>query len=177
MKLDDYYREVQHSADKEGKIEKAAISAYELDGDDGLYKLLGFNDSMLSKVDYFLLNDESVSLLELTDMKDTIAECRSQSEAVLDNPAIVKAKEKQQQVKKCWSPVFNEILKKWSGSIASVERLFRLFNHNQDVKHDYEFCLVVKSNDDPRACDAFTSYLKGTIRSFTVVKTCQLGDK
>ena len=116
LALQPFKQTMAHAA-REGYREASPLTAYKLDDNDGVAKALDFHAAMLNKVDYFLIANHNVQLIELSDL-DVIAR-ENHSHIRLNNPDL-SAREKNQISKELWREPKHEFMKKWSGSIAVV---------------------------------------------------------
>lgn len=155
--LTKYYSSIQHDACISNQIETSAINAVQLDGIRGLAKDLGFHSSGLSKVDYIRLHENSVFLIELTNLKEDIQECIECDELLKKSNEVrrcIKEVDKnglKAVQKKLWMEILEEFKGKWMGSIALYEQLLR----RNEVAEDpiYRLVVVLKNDTDTRERD------------------------
>ncbi len=187
INLSNSLKEIEHSPDKSGYIEKSSKKAYLLDDSNGIFSLLAFqHKGCLKIVDYIKCpnNDFSkVFLIELTDLQDDMREC-IECEALMqikssDIRKYIKTLDKNGlkiAQKKLWMETVEEIKGKWMGSIAAVERLLRI---NQEANHAiYHLMIVLKNNTDPKDLDLFRVELNNKLSGMTgkihILTTSQL---
>lgn len=167
-----FEQDVEHAV-RDGLRESADFSAIKIDNTDGLAKHLGFNSSMLSLVDYYCYSNQIIQFIELTDLEDSISECRSKCDeeiekAVCDSTIRLTQSEIRKIRRKIWKPVLLEFKSKWCGSIAVIERLYRKNNIIED-NPDYELLIICKNSTDILMLDILKTQLSGMMGN---VKVC-----
>ena len=167
---------IEHSADKNGYIEKSNRKAFLLDGDKGIFPLLKFQRKVCLKiVDYirYKSNDTShIYLIELTDLKNDIKDC-IECEALLRDTStdvrnFVKSLDHdglKRTQKKLWLETTEEVKGKWMGSIACYERILRIRNEN--IYPKYHLVIVLKNDTDPKELDLFKTELNNKLSGMT----------
>ncbi len=175
-----FVKRIEHSRGRDGEIEQSDCLAYKIDEADGLSQHLGFSSATLSKVDYFCQKENLIQLIELTDLEDDIHKCKCNLKKELEFEEQKKgkkltAKEIKSIKKKAWSLITNEIKRKWSGSIAIIERLYRknkLYNNDPS----YQILIVCKNKTDIRIIDILKTYLQGMMGKVIFCKTENISD-
>lgn len=170
---DNFQSDIQHARCRNGLIESSSCCAFKIDDDDGLAAHLDFNNSSLSKVDYFHKNNDQILLIELSDLDNQLSDI--QSVLIEAHRNSTTAKEKKEATKKAWSPLTFEFQKKWCGSIAVIERLYRK-NELISSNPDYQLLIVCKNGTDIRLLDGLCSRLEGMIKSVKICKTEDISD-
>ncbi len=171
---DDFMQIIEHAKDRSKHIERSTCYAFKIDDKDGLAQALGFSNTMLSKVDYFVKNDDAIQLIELSDLEDQIQKCRFNEiqQLATENTNKLTAKEKRFIRKTAWSPMTNEFKRKWGGSIAIIERLYRK-NRLCESDPNYQLLIVCKNQTDVIMLDALKVQLEGMMR---IVQVCRTKD-
>lgn len=159
-----YLRPIEH----EKGIEKSELTAYLLDNhkiDDkheikGIAEEIGFNSNMICKVDYFVEEDIHVQLIELSDLQNSFRQFAaeiSEPIAAINQDETIKDKWKREKIeaikKKAWQSLRDEFLKKWSGSIAVIERLYRKTNQSAETDPQYSLLIVCLNETDVKMLD------------------------
>jgi len=182
-----YLQPIKHAICMNGEREspKACLMAFKIDDEDGIANAIGFHAGMLNKVDYFLAQNHDIQLIELSDLEECTRNCHATIEKKLNKPRTAQNPISKQQerdiVKSAWKGVKCEFVKKWSGSIAVIERLYRKTNASSDVDPNYKLLIVCKNHTDVRMLDALKRQLSGmmgnvvicntqTLESFLIVK-------
>ena len=173
---DRFFKLIEHSISREKKIEKSECSAFKIDDKDGLAEHLGF--SKLSKVDYFSKNGDKIQLIELSDLENDINKCKCNlaeeiSKAEKKKGNKLNTREERPIRKQAWSLITNELQRKWSGSIAIIERLYRK-NQIVDNDPDYQLLIVCKNKTDIRMLDILKVQLQGMMKIVNVCNTKNL---
>lgn len=174
--LEDFLSEMVHALDSNNTREGTHVTAFKIDDADGIACKLGFHAAMISKVDYFRIKGERIQLIELSDMDTCATSC-------LENKKIAVAREAAHQGipesqlprriiarlrREAWSSVVNEFNRKWSGSIAVIERLYRK-NGILDDNPEYKMLVICKDSTDTRVLDDLLTLLTGMMGD---VKAC-----
>ncbi len=162
----DFLRQMQHAVGDDGKIEASNVDAFKLDDEDGIACHLGFNTSMLPKVDYFIENNHIIKFIELSDLEDQINKCNLE----MASAAGKTASEARKIRKKAWEPLTSEFKRKWCGSIATIERLYRK-NQIIEVNPQYQLLIVCRNKTDPRILESLRSQLQGMMGSVKITNT------
>ncbi|MDX9989790.1 hypothetical protein [Thiothrix unzii] len=175
MLEDSFIKEIEHAPCMNGCVEALGHHAYKIDGGDGLSENIGFNNGTLSNVDYFCKRDNDIQLIELSDLINSINECNVNMRSMLIDQQKKKGKklsstEEKKIRKKAWFPITSEFSKKWSGSIAVIERLYR---KNKVLSDDpnYHMLIICKNNTDIIMLDSLKTQLIGMIRSLRICTT------
>ena len=178
---DDYLQLIQHAKgeDKENEKPDESLMAFKLDDSDGIAKAVGFHAAMLSKVDYFLSNNHVIQLIELSDLAADIKQYNDNIEKILNHLKETQKKQidKSQEkdiVKEAWKDSKTEFMKKWLGSIAVVERLYRKNNESADTDPSYELLIVCKNHTDVKMLDGLKNQLIGMIAKVKICDTSTL---
>lgn len=164
--------------------------AYKIDSADGfgLSAELLFKNGQVSQVDYFVQQDKTIYLIELSDLTDDVQNCL-RTEVVIfgdDNNTILSTSQenfsqilgqlpnkfKKKVVGTLWSDVVSEFQQKWLGSIAIIERYFRLTNYLEIPK--YQLIIVIKNNQDIKELNFLKQNLSGMMGEVIILKTKQL---
>ena len=170
------FLEIMHHAKGDDEIiESSAVQAIKLDNPDGLGCFLGFNNSTLSKVDYYLQDDHVIIFLELSDLEEQIKECNIQFNVLKSEKIHLTTKELRNIRKKAWRPLTDEFKKKWCGSIAVIERLYRHNNHIQD-NPNYKLYIVCRNHTSSRMLDTLVQQLTGMMGNVKVTNTDNIPD-
>lgn len=176
----DFVKVIEHSRGIEGEVERSECLAYKIDDADGLSKHLGFANSLLSKVDYFCAKENTIQFIELTDLENDICniKCNIQKKIEFEEQQKgnkLTTKEKGAIRKKAWSLVTNEIKRKWSGSIAIIERLYRK-NKIYSDDPDYQMLIVCKNKTDIIMLDVLQRRLQGMMGTIVFCKTRNISE-
>jgi hypothetical protein len=175
--LEEFLLDMIHAPCIENINESTNTKAFKIDDADGLACYLGFHSAMLSKVDYFRMKGDKVQLIELSDMQESAMQClhdkqnaiaREVVAAGLQDESELPARVRKKIRKAAWSNVVNEFNRKWSGSIAVIERLYRKNGVTVD-NHEYKMLIVCKNSTDARILDDLLSQLSGMMG---VVNVC-----
>ncbi len=173
----EYFKIIEHSKCRDGNIEKSDLKAFEIDNIDGIAEKLGFKGNVVSKVDYFLEENLDIQLIEMSDLRENIKDCHSKIREDFANieQENIKEKykrEKRNKVKKeVWKSLKDEFCKKWNGSIAVIERLYRKTN-KLDENPNYRLLIVCKDGTDIRMLDSLTNQLNGMMGEEKDVQIC-----
>jgi hypothetical protein len=62
----DYLQTIKHASCELGLHESSDLQAFKLDDNDGIAKAIGFHAGMVNKVDYFVVENINVQLIELS---------------------------------------------------------------------------------------------------------------
>ena len=171
LDLQQYEQPMAHQRDIHDHVESCAQVALKIDDGDGIAAALNFRPSMLSKVDYCLLDHEQVELIELTDLSTTVERWQSH----LSEWSKLSRKEKREIRRKIWGEASHELRLKWQGSIAIVERLWRVQGFTADA--NYRMRLVCKNNVDARMLDEIETQLKVFLSGSHIQLTVLRSDK
>lgn len=159
--------------------ETSGLMAYKLDDADGIAEAIGFKTHVINKVDYFLELGLQLHLIECSDLQDDIARCHShigQALEKLRQDTSISEKWKREQLKvikkEVWQTLRDEFGKKWSGSIAVIERLYRRTNRPSDIDPSYSLLIVCKNDTDVRMLDALINQLNGQCHMGRSVIVC-----
>jgi hypothetical protein len=185
-----YLQTICHAADEEGETESSHLKAFKIDDKDGLSKALGFHDGMFKKVDYFvdyfLENQCIVQLIELSDLEETAQYykifIKDGYAALKQNaPERVISDEEEKAIQKeavavVWAIQKDELFKKWSGSIAVIERLYRKTQELGDADPTYRLLVVCKNHTDVKMLDPLRRQLSGMMGNVKVCDTKTLED-
>jgi len=170
-----FSKRIEHSICSAGIVESSSSSAYKIDDDDGLANHLGFTNCMLSKVDYFDNDEDDIQLIELSDLEECILSCSFNYQKSLTAEETRKGerlttKEMRPIRKEAWAPIVNEFKRKWFGSIAVIERLYR---KNKVLEEDpnYGLLIVCKNQTDVRMLDTLQVQLQGMMGKVEVCNT------
>ncbi|MEI6705500.1 MAG: hypothetical protein WCK96_00015 [Methylococcales bacterium] len=146
----DYLQPIKHASCELGLQESSDFYAFKLDDNDGIAKVIGFHAGMVNKVDYFLAEDINVQLIELSDLEESARSCQQYITDNLLNQENAQLTEyaKKKIRKEAWKPLADEFIKKWSGSIAVIERLYRKTNELIDTDPKYTLLIVCKNRTD-----------------------------
>ena len=159
-----YLQLIVHARCPIGEIESSTLKAFKIDDDDGIAKALGFHPGMINKVDYFVTNDTAVKLIELSDLKECMKSCDAYIDTELrrlqtDTGRAITQREEREVIKAAWKDIKVEFCKKWSGSIAVIERLYRKTNELGDADPSYKLLIVCKDHTDTRMLDTLKDQL------------------
>ena len=171
---------IEHATCREGLKESSACKAIQVDGNNGLARSLKFRSGMLSEVDYCRFSEHKIQLIELSDLENSIRLCENSlreelSQAEIEKGGELSEGEKKQIRKRVWESVTNEFKRKWSGSIAIIERLYRK-NKITDTDPEYQLLIVCKNDTDILMLDELKHRLKCTMRTVEVCNTEHLSD-
>lgn len=182
-----YLQPIKHAACVAGSYESPdePLKAFKVDDGDGIALAIGFHTGMLNKVDYFLADEHDIQLIELSDLEKCLRTCcDSIQEAIykLKTEQETITKREENDIVKCaGKDVKCEFVKKWSGSIAVIERLYRKTNELADADPNYKLLIVCKNHTDVKMLDVLRGQLSGmmgnvvicntrTLESFLIVK-------
>jgi hypothetical protein len=170
-----YLRVVEHKACQLGIIEASTVTAYKIDDSDGIAQAIGFHSGMINKVDYFSEHQSMVLLIELSDLDESITKCltsiqKSIHEWKLLNGKITK-KEENEIRKEAWKDIKVEFCKKWSGSIAVIERLYRKTNEPNHNDPKYKLLVVCKNKTEVQMFESLKIQLNGMMGTVEVCNT------
>ena len=171
----EYLKTIEHAKG----TESSKLTAFKIDDADGLAERIGFNSHIINKVDYFVELGLHVQLIELSDLRDDIKHCYANICVALekinqDSTISQKWKREQEKAirKEAWQRLRDEVFKKWSGSIAVIERLYRKTNPSIDDDPSYSLLIVCKNTTDVRMLDALTIQLNGMCGMVKKVQVC-----
>ena len=167
-----HLQSIEHAPCAAGIIEYSNSKAFKIDDEDGIAKAIGFHSGILNKVDYFVANNNDIQLIELSDLKESIQKCLDDiDKKLLPLNGNITTKEKSKIRKEGWKEIKTEFCKKWSGSIAVIERLYRKTNELGDADPNYKLLIVCKNHTDIRMLDALKRQLSGMMGNVIVCKT------
>lgn len=178
MDIEKYLEQIAHSVDAEGQIEETAQSGYKLDGSDGLSVSIGFPENQLSKADYLRFSGDEVEIIELSDLSRQLSEANQclkdlrEAHVSETGKSRIPAKIEKKFKKAAFSPIKAELAQKWSGSIATVERLIRL-KPELMTNPAYHYSVVCKNSNDLRAADHVISMMQGMCHRFKIINSKQ----
>jgi hypothetical protein len=146
----DYLQQIKHASCELGLQESSYLQAFKLDDNDGIAKAIGFHAGMVNKVDYFVVENINVQLIELSDLEESAKSCQKYIIDNLLNQENAQLTEAAKKIirKEAWRPLTDEFIKKWSGSIAVIERLYRKTNELIDTDPKYTLLIVCKNRTD-----------------------------
>ncbi len=161
----DYFVKIEHAKCSE----QSELSAYKLDDAEGIAERIGFNSNIISKVDYFSELEFHIQLIELSDLREQLKQCRNKSNYAkagfdaIDNDAGLSKKDRSKQKKalaeEAWQSLRDEFLKKWAGSIAVIERLYRKTGQSVDIDPQYSLLIVCRDGTDTKILDELNTEL------------------
>ncbi len=166
------------------KRESSHLYAFKIDDSDGVYdpygisEHIGFKGNIINKVDYFLENERNILLIELSDLRQDIQHCNAKIANFFEQieQEDIKPKYKREQkkeiIKQVWKGLRDEFGKKWNGSIAIIERLYRKINISADDDPTYRLLIVCKNETDIRMLDALVNQLNGMMGEAEDVQVC-----
>jgi hypothetical protein len=170
-----YLQTIVHAPCAVGETESSESQAFKIDGEDDIAIAIGFHAGMINKVDYFVANNNDVQLIELSDLEEYIQNCHVYIEKELKGLRAAKGeiskREENEIIKVAWKDIKVEFCKKWSGSIAVIERLYRKTNELGDADPCYKLLVVCKNHTDIRMLDALKRQLSGMMGNVVVCKT------
>ena len=182
---DNFIKTIEHSK----RIETSDLNAFKIDDSDGIAEFIGFSPNMIKKVDYFLENNHTVQLIELSDLRNQFNQCDIEIRVEIEkiqtssHKATYKTKMMNEAKRKAWQILTDEFFKKWSGSIAVIERLYRKTNQSPDIDPNYCLLIVCVNDTDiqiiQRLNDEFANILNGMMGKLMpvkVIKTNQLSN-
>jgi hypothetical protein len=164
---------LEHAICEEQFIERSDCEAIKIDDSNGLATHLGFGESMLSKVDYCSFVEHKVQLIELTDLEQSIDSCKKTHKTLTAQAKAEKdkltSKDHKRIRKQAWHIITDEFKRKWNGSIAVIERLYR----KNAIMDDPDYCLLIvcKNKTDIKMLDELTTQLMGMTGSVCVCNT------
>ncbi len=175
INLEDFMGEISHARGKDREFEKAGFHAIKLDDNDGISVALGFTNNMLNKGDYLHIDDDKFIIIEASDLRDQ-SECyfslvKEKTEKLKKEKDLKKLPKNLSKniEKECFSPIRAELSQKWSGSIATIERLCR--RNRLDIEPDYTYLVICKNDTEARIMDLIKHKMQGTIKNINVIKT------
>jgi hypothetical protein len=186
-----YFKQIRHSPSCSigtpkilRKRESSHLYAFKIDDSDGIYdpygiaEHIGFKSNIINKVDYFLENELNILLIELKDLRDDIQSNNEKIAIVFeqieqeDIKANYKRRRKKEVIAQVWKIRRDELIKKWNGSIAIIERLYRKTNVSVDDDPKYRLLIVCKNETDIRMLDALVNNLNGMMAETEKVQVC-----
>jgi hypothetical protein len=175
----DYIRTIEHSPDNTSKIETSHLNAFKIDDHDGIAKAIGFSDNMINKVDYFVVNNLDVQLIELSDLDNDVKKCltciEDETNKITETEQRKIRKREEKEIRqRIWKPIKDEFVHKWYGSIAVIERLYRKNNELGENDPTYSLLIVCKNKTDPRILDELKNQLSGKIANIEICSTKML---
>jgi hypothetical protein len=176
-----YLQTIAHAPCSAGRIERSNSRAFKIDDEDGIAKAIGFHAGIVNKVDYFVTNEKDVQLIELSDLKQDIQTCHVYIENELQQLRVIRGnditkREECRIIKAGWKEIKIEFCKKWSGSIAVIERLYRKTNELGNSDPNYKLLIVCKNHTDIRMLDALKRQLSGMMGNVVICKTESLSN-
>jgi len=182
-----YLMPIQHAACMAGEKESPGevLQAFKMD-QDGVANAIGFHAGIFNKVDYFLIHNHTVQLIELSDLKECIEKNHTYITKELDELKTAIEKESQLQgvpireittdekkeiVKTAWKKDRDELCNKWSGSIAVIERLYRKTIESPDSDPRYQLLIVCRNHTDIKMIDSLKNQLSGMMGNVKVCNT------
>lgn len=163
--LNNYLHTMEHDPCEKNNIERSNHQAYQLDGENGLAKNLGFHSSGFSKTDYVKTQGNKIYFIEFTNLRDDIKECISCDYDLKKSSTVRKyIKEENKHglklvQKKLWMEILLEFKGKWMGSIALYERFLRL-NNDYSCNPEYNLMIILKNDTDPKDKDLLENVLR-----------------
>jgi hypothetical protein len=176
---DQFLQIIAHASCSEGKFESSILKAFKIDDSDGIAIALGFKANMISKVDYFVSKNNDVQLIELSDLEKRVQSCLididkelGQLKDLNDIKGEPVTKREEKDIKnRAWKDTKDEFHKKWSGSIAVIERLYRKTGELGDADPSYRLLIICKDHTDVRMLDALKTQLSGMMSSVVICTT------
>lgn len=173
----EFLQAIQHKMCRNGNIESCDCIAYKLDEPDGFVTQLNFRPNSLNKVDYVTRSGHVFQLIEMTDLEDSIRDCKIDLDANLKIAEMKKgerltATDRSKIQKKTLIPITSEIKNKFFGSLAVIERLYRRRNV-PDIDPEFKFLLVVKNATEVKMLDEIKKRISGMA---TEVQVCNTKD-
>lgn len=174
-----YLRAIEHGKDANKIVEGSVCEAYLLDNykiDNrneikGIAEDIGFKNNMISKVDYFAEQGSHIQLIELSDLREQLKTCglkvkeaKASFDAINNDAELSKKdkfKKKEALIDDAWQSLRDEFLKKWGGSIAVIERLYRKTDQHADTDPQYSLLIVCKNVTDTKMLDELNTELGG----------------
>lgn len=147
--LDNFKQIICHEVGEgEEHAETSEIEAYFLDEQTGIGCSLGFPNNMLSKADYLHINEEQNQfiIIEASDLREDLNDCHLKLKE-LEEEAFAEYLIEKPKAKKLPKSIFKglrtkafygpkaEMMQKWCGSIAIIERLCRRNNLTATPKY------------------------------------------
>ncbi|EJK2420201.1 hypothetical protein ACJPL8_000046 [Vibrio parahaemolyticus] len=176
MDIEQYFEKIVHSVDADGQIEETQQFGYKLDGSDGLSVSIGFPENQLSKADYLRFTHDEVEIVELSDLSRQLLEANHFLQELRDahvretGKKRIPAKVDRRFRKEAFSGIKSELAQKWSGSIATVERLIRL-KPDLTENPDYHYSIVCKDSNEIRAADHVITMMQGMCNRFKIINS------
>lgn len=171
----EYLKIIEHD---KGTEKSDNLVAFKIDDPDGIAENIGFKTNTISKVDYFLEHDFNILLIELSDLKQVLHDCKNkiadEFEKIDQEDIKPKYKREKQKavIKMAWKPLKDEFCKKWNGSIAVIERLYRKTNIPADNDPKYRLLIVCKNETDIRIIDTLLNQLNGMMGEENDIQVC-----
>ncbi|MCX7067110.1 MAG: hypothetical protein NTW85_05395 [Methylococcales bacterium] len=174
-----YIKAIEHSPDNSSEIEKSVLNAFKIDDYDGIAKAIGFSDNMINKVDYFVVHNLDVQLIELSDLDNDARNCLTYIEEETNKiieveKRKIRKREEKEIRQRVWKPIKDEFVHKWYGSIAVIERLYRKTNELGEYDPNYSLLIVCKNKTDTRILDELKNQLSGKIANIEICNTKML---
>lgn len=176
LDLDGFYGEICHAKSRDQQIETSGVNAIKLDEKDGISTALGFTNNMINKADYLYIKDNHMIIIEASDLRNQSEEFyKLKKDTILKKEMELKPGEKlskkiKNEIEKgCFYPIRAELSQKWSGSIATIERLCRI--NNIDINPNYSYIVVCKDETDVRIMDLISHKMQGSIKNIKVITT------
>jgi uncharacterized protein YktA (UPF0223 family) len=171
-----YLKVIEHA---KGTEKSSNVMAFKIDDEDGIAEHIGFKGNMISKVDYFLEYDSTIVLIELSDLRQELITYGNTISGAFEKIAQedIKPKYKREKQivakKQAWKGLRDEFSKKWNGSIAVIERLYRKTNKPADVDPKYNLLIVCKNETDIEILDGLVNQLNGMMGENKSVQICK----
>lgn len=175
INIEDYVQRIEHAICENGLIESVEVHAFKLDDHDGIAVELGFHSAMICKADYFTITDQTVRIIELSDLEESA----QKSHQILQSLKVKKclelgvseltSKQLRPLRKAAWAEVTREFKSKWCGSIAAIERLLRKNNETYDPT--YRLVVVCKNSTEVNILDDLKTLLQGMMGPVKVCNT------
>ncbi|SJM94784.1 conserved hypothetical protein [Crenothrix polyspora] len=155
-----YFQSIEH---EKGSESAGGLKAFKIDDSDGIAESLGFNNNMINKVDYFVEKGLCIQLIELSDLQENFKTCNAEISGAIEKinrDQSIKPKQKREQTKairkNAWRKIHDEFFKKWSGSIAVIERLYRKTDQPVESDPQYRMLIVCKNSTEAQILEALT---------------------
>jgi hypothetical protein len=180
VNLDNFIEVMSHAISEDGSVERACYKAIKIDDGDGLGCFIGFSSSIICKVDFYLMHDENIQFIELTDLEYSIQACllsqsTEYSKKELELGRELTSREKKAIRKLVWEPITSEFKRKWCGSIAVIERLFR--KNSLQFDPTYKLLIVCNNGNDIRLLDELSNKLNGMMGNVVISNTSNIENK
>ncbi|WP_318508236.1 hypothetical protein [Photobacterium leiognathi] len=180
INLEDFMGEISHAPDNAGVSETTGVQAIKLDEQDGVSVALGFTNNMLNKADYIYLEDNKFIIIEASDLRNQsefyFSSLKEKTEKLIEENDGKKLPRKISKniEKECFYPIRAELSQKWSGSIATIERLCR--RNRLDIEPNYTYLVICKNDTEERIMDLIKQKMQGTIKNIDIIKTDDINE-